>query len=124
MVSGLDGFVDPSAALEVVATGATWSEGPLWMRARGRLRWSDIPNDRICEYARATGAVADHAGAWSSARTVGARPSGVRVSTIVASTFVISSIGVVLGACVGGAFLEKDSHICCRPSRLFSAAAH
>jgi gluconolactonase len=61
VVSGLDGLVDPSAVLEVVATGSTWSEGPLWIPERGCLRWSDIPNDRIREYVRATGAVTDYA---------------------------------------------------------------
>ena len=61
MVSGLVGLIDPCAALEVVATGSTWSEGPLWIPARGCLRWSDIPNDRIREYVRATGVVTDYA---------------------------------------------------------------
>jgi gluconolactonase len=61
MVSGLDGLVDPSAVLEVVATGSEWSEGPLWIPSRGCLRWSDIPNDRIREYVRATGVVTDYA---------------------------------------------------------------
>lgn len=27
MVSGLNGLIDPTAVLEVVATGSTWSEG-------------------------------------------------------------------------------------------------
>lgn len=61
MVSGLNGLIDPSAVLEVVATGSAWSEGPLWLPARGCLRWSDIPNDRIREYVRETGAVTDYA---------------------------------------------------------------
>ena len=32
-----------------MATGAGWSEGPLWMPATRRLRWSDIHGDRILE---------------------------------------------------------------------------
>ena len=60
-VSGLDGLVDPAEPLEIVATGSVWSEGPLWIPARGCLRWSDIPNDRIREYFRATGEVTDYA---------------------------------------------------------------
>lgn len=61
MVAGLEGLVDPEAMLEVVATGSTWSEGPLWIPARGCLRWSDIPGNRIREYVRATGVVTDYA---------------------------------------------------------------
>jgi gluconolactonase len=60
-VVGLTGLVDPSATLEVVATGSIWSEGPLWIPARGALRWSDIPNNRIREYNLATKDVTDYA---------------------------------------------------------------
>ena len=52
LVPGLDGLFDPSAVLEVVATGATWSEGLLWIPARGCLRWNDFPNDRIRDCGR------------------------------------------------------------------------
>ncbi len=34
-------------ALERLATGAIWSEGPVWLRSSGELLWSDIPNDRM-----------------------------------------------------------------------------
>lgn len=30
-------------------TGAVWTEGPLWIPATGRVRFSDIPNHRIIE---------------------------------------------------------------------------
>ncbi len=60
-VSGLEGLIDPGAPLEIVATGSIWSEGPLWIPERGCLRWSDIPNNRIREYYRATGEVSDYA---------------------------------------------------------------
>jgi gluconolactonase len=40
----------PTVRLERVATGAAWSEGPLWLPRLGVLRWRDIPNDRILEY--------------------------------------------------------------------------
>ncbi|MEP3046168.1 MAG: SMP-30/gluconolactonase/LRE family protein [Roseibium sp.] len=60
-VSGLDGLIEPTAPLEVVATGSIWNEGPLWIPERGCLRWSDIPNDRILEYVRATGDVSVYA---------------------------------------------------------------
>ncbi|SNY91075.1 gluconolactonase [Cohaesibacter sp. ES.047] len=60
-VVGLDGLIEPSAALDQVATGSIWSEGPLWIPARSRLRWSDIPGDRIREYDPATDSIADYA---------------------------------------------------------------
>ncbi|MWV48746.1 SMP-30/gluconolactonase/LRE family protein [Rathayibacter sp. VKM Ac-2803] len=46
--------------LERLATGAVWSEGPLWMPAERRLRWSDIPNDRILQWDSATGETSVH----------------------------------------------------------------
>lgn len=60
-VVGLDRLVDAREPLEVVATGSIWAEGPLWIPARGCLRWSDIPNNRIREYHRDIGAVTDYA---------------------------------------------------------------
>lgn len=52
---------DPSAlladgaALEQVATGATWAEGPVWIPARRAVRFSDIHTNRILEHCEATG---------------------------------------------------------------------
>ena len=43
------------AALEKVATGAVWAEGPVWIPARSAVRFSDIPGNRILEYREATG---------------------------------------------------------------------
>ena len=37
----------PDSRLEKLATGAAWSEGPVWVQEAGALLWSDIPNDRI-----------------------------------------------------------------------------
>lgn len=45
------------AALEKVATGAQWAEGPAWIPARAAVRFSDIPGNRILEYREATGAL-------------------------------------------------------------------
>ncbi|MEU7873458.1 SMP-30/gluconolactonase/LRE family protein [Dactylosporangium sp. NPDC049140] len=46
----------PDAVLEHLFTGATWGEGPVWLPALRRLRWSDIPGNRILEYDEASGA--------------------------------------------------------------------
>jgi gluconolactonase len=43
------GLLAPDAAVERMATGAGWSEGPLWMPETRVLRWSDIHGDRILE---------------------------------------------------------------------------
>ena len=48
-------LVPVDAALTRVATGATWSEGPVWLPDLALLRWSDIPGDRILELDPATG---------------------------------------------------------------------
>lgn len=50
----------PGAQLERVATGATWSEGPLWIPQLSVVRWSDIPGNRILQFDPATGALSTH----------------------------------------------------------------
>ena len=40
----------PGDALERLATGATWSEGPVWMREDGSVLWSDIPANRMLRW--------------------------------------------------------------------------
>jgi gluconolactonase len=57
--------VDPSfaryrvnnAAVERLATGFRWSEGPVWFGDQRSLLWSDIPNDRIMRYDEEAGTV-------------------------------------------------------------------
>ena len=46
-----------SAAVERLATGMRWAEGPVWFGDGRYLLWSDIPNDRIMRWDEATGAV-------------------------------------------------------------------
>lgn len=41
--------IESGAALRRIVTGATWSEGPVWLPRERRVRWSDIPGDRILE---------------------------------------------------------------------------
>ncbi|MBF4589012.1 SMP-30/gluconolactonase/LRE family protein [Curtobacterium sp. VKM Ac-1395] len=49
MASITDLVPDP-AALERIATGSTWAEGPCWIPTSRTLRWSDIPGDRILQW--------------------------------------------------------------------------
>src|SRR6201997_4610210 len=58
-------IVDPSfaryrvnnAAVERLATGFRWCEGPVWFGDGRYLLWSDIPNNRILKWEEETGAV-------------------------------------------------------------------
>jgi gluconolactonase len=46
-----------NAAIERIASGCRWAEGPVWFGDHRCLLWSDIPNDRILRWDEATGAV-------------------------------------------------------------------
>jgi gluconolactonase len=46
-----------SAAVERLATGFRWCEGPVWFGDGRYLLWSDIPNERIMKWEEETGAV-------------------------------------------------------------------
>jgi gluconolactonase len=46
-----------SAAVERLATGFRWSEGPVWFGDGRFLLWSDIPNNRMMKWEEETGAV-------------------------------------------------------------------
>jgi len=47
----------PLAAVEQLATGCRWAEGPVWFGDARCLIWSDIPNDRMLRWDEETGAV-------------------------------------------------------------------
>src|ERR1700750_768932 len=57
--------IDPSfdayrvnfSAVERLATGYRWAEGPVWFGDGRYLLWSDIPNNRIMRWDEETGAV-------------------------------------------------------------------
>jgi gluconolactonase len=57
--------IDPSflkyrptvVGVERLATGLTWSEGPVWFGDGRYLIWSDIPNNRMMRWDEATGTV-------------------------------------------------------------------
>ena len=44
---GLDRLIPRDAVIEVLAEGLRWSEGPVWDGARGRLLFSDVPNNVV-----------------------------------------------------------------------------
>jgi gluconolactonase len=44
------------AAVERIATGFRWAEGPVWLGDTRSLLWSDIPNNRILRWDEETGA--------------------------------------------------------------------
>lgn len=46
----LDALLDPAARIERLASGLTWSEGPVWDPAENRLLFSDIPRNTIYEW--------------------------------------------------------------------------
>jgi gluconolactonase len=48
-------LIEPGSTLQKVAGGAIWTEGPVWIQATRTLRYSDIPNDRILQFAEDTG---------------------------------------------------------------------
>src|SRR5712672_4325462 len=39
-----------NAAIERIATGFRWAEGPVYIRDYRRLIWSDIPNNRLMSW--------------------------------------------------------------------------
>jgi gluconolactonase len=54
---GFERYRLPLAAVERLATGCRWAEGPVWFGDGRYLLWSDIPNDRILRWEEETGAV-------------------------------------------------------------------
>ena len=48
-MQGIEAVLAPDATLRRIATGATWSEGPVWIPTSGTVRWSDIPGNRILQ---------------------------------------------------------------------------
>jgi len=54
----LDPLFEPvvrGATLERLCTGATWSEGPVWMHEDDSVLWSDIPNNRMLRWSQREG---------------------------------------------------------------------
>ncbi|MGO4660212.1 SMP-30/gluconolactonase/LRE family protein, partial [Ensifer sp. 2YAB10] len=45
----------PLAAIDRIATGGRWNEGPVWFGDARCLLWSDVPNNRILRWDEETG---------------------------------------------------------------------
>lgn len=48
--SRADSLLPANEQLECLATGAIWSEGPVWMHEDSSVLWSDIPNNRMLRW--------------------------------------------------------------------------
>ncbi|UYN83157.1 MAG: SMP-30/gluconolactonase/LRE family protein [Microcella sp.] len=61
-----------SDTLERLATGCEWAEGPVWLPAPGRVRFSDVPGNRVLEWHAATGetTVYSHDSGFANGRTL------------------------------------------------------
>lgn len=57
---GIESLLAPDARLRRIATGAAWSEGPVWIPDLGLVRWSDIPGNRILQVDVASGELSVH----------------------------------------------------------------
>jgi gluconolactonase len=53
-------LISPGASLEKLWSGAVWGEGPVWLPATQRVRWSDIHQNRILEFDARTGRTRVH----------------------------------------------------------------
>lgn len=46
----LDQLIAPDAKVEVIASGFTWSEGPVWDKKNSRLLFSDVPENTVYQW--------------------------------------------------------------------------
>lgn len=60
-ITGLESLLAVDATLVTRASGATWSEGPVWIPKSSSVRWSDIPANRILEYSTVTDSLSVYA---------------------------------------------------------------
>ena len=69
----IDHLLASDARLEKVAGGFTWLEGPAWIPARGVLRVSDIPGNRVLEFSEADGTTVEIStdAEYTNGRTLG-----------------------------------------------------
>ncbi|SRR5690606_2221455 len=53
--SGLDSILNTDAAVEVIATGFNWSEGPVWVEQEQMLLFSDVPENTVYKWSEEAG---------------------------------------------------------------------
>lgn len=72
----LDALIPPVAAVERVADGFQWAEGPVWDRAQGALLFSDVPSNAIERWKRGEGTSVflEHSGYTGTAPFTGREP--------------------------------------------------
>jgi gluconolactonase len=87
----LDALLPAGAALERVADGYAWTEGPLWDRRDGSLLFSDVPRNAVFRWTEGLGARLPPSLGGSPART--AWPSTARAASSSASTGIAASPG-------------------------------
>jgi gluconolactonase len=60
----LDAIIAPGAAMEIIADGFDWTEGPVWVKDGGYLLFSDIPPNHVMKWKGGTGATVylEHSG--------------------------------------------------------------
>jgi gluconolactonase len=46
----LDQLIAPDSKIEVIASGFTWSEGPVWDKKNKRLLFSDVPENTVYQW--------------------------------------------------------------------------
>ena len=46
----LDQLIAPNTRIEVIASGFTWSEGPVWDKKNNRLLFSDVPENTVYQW--------------------------------------------------------------------------
>ena len=51
----LDALIDPDAAIEVIASGFVWTEGPAWNKQGSYLVFSDIPRNVVMKWSESEG---------------------------------------------------------------------
>lgn len=71
LAPALDALLAPDAAVETLASGFEWAEGPVWDAAGGRLLFSDVPRNTIYQWPAGKTPAADAQGV-----SVFMRPSG------------------------------------------------
>jgi len=51
----LDSIISPNARVEIISSGYTWSEGPLWIENKKMLLFSDVPANTVFKWTEAKG---------------------------------------------------------------------